>query len=114
MLEKCIGSVYAAGISWSDSTLADETCPDRLAVPYLCTVVSHSHREEPSLNSSSSEEDFYVLVPTKTYSTKSMISLTKGPIPIQTDTSLPSVISPDQQKPILFQRRHLLSPWLCQ
>jgi hypothetical protein len=87
----------------TEFTLADETHPDRLAVPNLCTVVSHSHAahhlEESSLNSSSSEEDLHVLVPTKIYSKKSKTSLTEEPIEIHSDTSLPSFISPDMSVP---------------
>jgi hypothetical protein len=51
------------------------------------------HHEESSLNSSSCDVDLHVLVPTKTYSTKAIISLTKEHIPIQLDTFLLSVIS---------------------
>jgi len=83
--------------------LADETHLDRLAVQNLCTVVSHpqsaEHCEEPFLNSSSCEEDLNVLVPTKTYSTKFVTSLTKEPIAIQSETSLHSVVSPDLSLP---------------
>jgi len=51
------------------------------------------HHEESSLNSSSCDVDLHVLVPTKTYSTKAITSLTKEHIPIQSDTFLLSVIS---------------------
>jgi len=69
------------------------------------------HHKESSLNSSSCDEDLHVLVPTKTYSTKSITSLTKEHIPIQSDTFLLSVIS--HVHPLsLFQRSCLLSPWL--
>ena len=92
----------------TDLTVGDETCLDRLAVPYP-SVASHSssaqHHEGPSLNSTSCEEDLHVLVPTKTYSTKSITSLTEEPIQIHSDTSLPLVISPDKQKPVLFQKK---------
>jgi len=83
--------------------MADGTHLDRLAVPSICTGVSHHHSaehcEEPSLNSSSCEEDLHVLVPMKTYSTKFITSLTKEPIAIQSETSLPSVVSPYQSLP---------------
>jgi len=48
---------------------------------------------------SSCEEDLHVLVPTKTYSMKSVTSLTKEYIPVHTDTSLPSVVSLDKSLP---------------
>ena len=101
--------------------LAVETHLDRLAIPNLCTAVSHCHSaehcEEPSLNSSASEEDLHVLVPTKTYSTKSITSLTEEPIPIQSDIFLCSLVSPDQslpQKPSLFQKKTPLFPLVLQ
>jgi hypothetical protein len=50
------------------------------------------HHEE-SLNSSSCDKDLHVLVPTKTYSTTAIISLTKEHVPIQSDTFLLSVKS---------------------
>jgi len=45
------------------------------------------HHEESSLNSSSHDEDLHVLIPTKTYSTKSKTSLTKEHIPLQSTLS---------------------------
>jgi hypothetical protein len=51
------------------------------------------------LNSSSCEEDLHVLVRTETYSTKFITSLTIEPIAIQSETSLPAVVSPDQSSP---------------
>jgi hypothetical protein len=51
------------------------------------------HHEESSLNSSLFDVDLHVPVPTKTYSTKAITSLTKEHIPIQSDTFLLSVIS---------------------
>ena len=95
--------VCSRHFSETDFMLADETHLDRLAVQNLCTVVSHpqsaEHCEEPFLNSSSCEEDLNVLVPTKTYSTKFVTSLTKEPIAIQSETSLHSVVSPDLSLP---------------
>jgi hypothetical protein len=44
----------------------------------------------------SSEEDLHILIPTKTYSRMPITSLTEEPIPIQPDTSLSSVLFPDQ------------------
>lgn len=95
--------VCSRHFSETDFMLADETCLDRLAVPKLCTVVSHPHSaehcEEHSFNSSSCEEDLHVLVPTKTCSLKFITSLTKEPIAFQSETSLPSVVSPDLSLP---------------
>jgi hypothetical protein len=51
------------------------------------------------LNSSSSEGKLHFLIPTKTYSKKSITSLTNEHIPIQSDTSLSSVISDNQSLP---------------
>jgi hypothetical protein len=96
----CRQYVCSQHFSESDFTVADETRLDRLAVPYHCTAFSHPHSaqhcEESPLTSSPCEEDFHVLVPTKTYSMKSITSLTKDYIPIHTDTSLPSVVSLDK------------------
>lgn len=90
--------------SGSDFTLGDETCLDRLAFLHLCTAASHpssaQHHGGPSSNSSSCEEDLHVLVPTNTYyPTKSIISLTKEPLQIWLDTSIPSVVSPEWSLP---------------
>ena len=75
--------VCSRHFSATDFTLAYETYLDRYGVPNICTAVSHpqsaKHREELSLNSSSSE-DFHFLVATKTYSTKSITSLTNEPL----------------------------------
>jgi len=85
--------------SESDFTVADETCLGRLAVLDHCTAFTQPHSvqqcEEPTFTSSC-EEDLHVLIPTKTYSMKSVISLTKKYIPIHTDTSLSSVVSLDK------------------
>ena len=93
--------VRSQDFSETDFTMAEETHLDRLAVPSICTAVSHPHSaqycEEPCLNSSTCEEDLHVLVPVTTYSTKSITSLSEEPI--QSDTSLPSFISPDQSLP---------------
>jgi hypothetical protein len=106
--------------SATDFTLAYETCLDRFGVPNLCTAISHphsaKHHKELSLNFSSSEEDFHVLVPTKTYSTKSITSLTDESIPIQSHTSLPSVLSPYQLLPeetITFSKKDISFPLGC-
>jgi len=54
--------------------------------------------------------------PLKTYSMKSLISLTEEPTAVQSVTSFPSVISPKQSLQAdtntCFSRRHQLSPWL--
>jgi hypothetical protein len=103
MPENCIGCLCSWNFSVAGFTLICETCLDRFGVPNLFTAVSHprsaKHHEEHSLNSLSSEEDFHVLVPKKTYSTESITSLTDEPIPIQSDTSLPSAVSPYQLLP---------------
>lgn len=89
--------VCSWNFSETDFTMADKTCLDRLRVPSICTAVSRPHSaqycEEPCLNSSSCK-DLHVLVPATTYSTKSITSLSKESI--QSDNSLPSVISPEQ------------------
>jgi hypothetical protein len=59
---------------------------------------STPHHEEPSLNSSSSE-DLHVLIPTKTCSKTSITSQTEEPIPILSDPFLSSSISPDHSLP---------------
>jgi hypothetical protein len=51
------------------------------------------------LSFSSSEEDLHFLIPTNTYSKMPVTSLTEKSIPIQSDTSEPSVISPDKTLP---------------
>ena len=106
--------------SATDFTLAYETCLDRFGVPNLCTAISHphsaKHHEELSLNLSPSEEDFRVLVPTETYSTKSITSLTNATIPIQSHTSLPSVVSPYQLLPeetVTFSKKDNSFPLGC-
>jgi hypothetical protein len=67
----------------SDFTVGDRRRLKRLAVPNPFTVASHSnstqHHGGPSLNSSSCEEDLHALVSTRTYSKKSITSLTKNP-----------------------------------
>jgi hypothetical protein len=54
--------------------------------------------------------------PLKTYSTKSITSLTEELTAVQSVTSFPSVISPEQSLPAdtstCFSRRHNFSPWL--
>ena len=93
--ENCLESMFVGSISQTPIShwLGKEK------VPNLCTAISHSHsashHEEPTVSSSSSEEDLHFLIPTKKYS-KIHISLTKEPIWIQGDTFLPAVISPDQ------------------
>jgi hypothetical protein len=76
----------------------EKTRLDRLAVPGLCTVVSHPysapHHEELSLSFLISEEDLHLLIATKHTKTSP-----EQPVPIQPDTSLHSVVSPDQSLP---------------
>lgn len=98
----CRQYVCSWHFSATDFILAYETCLDRYGVPNLRTAVSHLHStkhcEGLSLNSSSSEEDFHVLVPTKTYCMKSITSLIDERVPIQTLLHL-SVVSPYQLLP---------------
>jgi hypothetical protein len=95
--------VCSLPFSESDFTVGDGRRLNRLAVPNPFTVASHSNSTQqhggPSLNSSSYEEDLHVLVPTRTYSKKSITSLTKEPIYIHSDISLPLLIYPDMSLP---------------
>ena len=85
-------------------------------VPNLCTAVSHSHsaphHEEPSLSSSSSEEDLEQQIPRCPYLTNQgtylnpvRYSLTCSDIP------WPVINSRNQH---FFKRRHLVSSWALQ
>jgi hypothetical protein len=80
--------VCSQHFSETDFTSANKTRLNRLAVPKPHTPAPHphstSHHEEPTLNSSSSE-DLHVLIPSKTYSKISITSRTEEPIPIQSD-----------------------------
>ena len=107
--------------SETEFTLGDETRLGRFAVPNPSTVVSHSnsawHHGGPSLKSPSCEEDLYVLVCTRTYSTKSRTSLTKEPIQIHSRHFLTFSYMPwhitNNRNQHFFKRRHLVSPWFC-
>ena len=94
--------VCSLHFSESDFIVGDRRRLNRTAVPNPFTVASHSsstqHHGGPSLNSSSCE-DLHVLVPARIYSKKSMTLLTKEPIQIHSDISLPSSVSPDISLP---------------
>ena len=113
---------YVCSLHFSETyfTVGDETSLDRLAVPNPSTVTSHFNSVQyhggSSMNFSSCEEDLHVLVPTKTYSTKSITSLTEEPIQIHsrhflTFSYIPWHVIPSRNQHF-FKRRHLLSPWL--
>jgi hypothetical protein len=86
--------VCSLHFSESDFTVGDRRRLNMLAVPNPFTVASYSsstqHHGGPSLNSTSCE-DLHVLVTTRTYSKKSITSLTKEPIQIHSDITLPSI-----------------------
>jgi len=68
-----------------------------LAVPNLCTAVSHLHSAQ---HHESCKGRLHVLIPTKAYSTKIITSPTKEPTPFHSDTPLLSVIHPDHLLPV--------------
>jgi hypothetical protein len=83
-------------------TLADKTHLNNVAVPNLYTVRAHPHSAPHSVetsSSSSSEENLQVLIPARTYSRIFLTLVTEEPVPVQSHTSLPSVISPDLTQP---------------
>jgi len=101
--------VCSLHFSETDFTVGYKARLERLAVPNPFTVASHSnsaqHHGGPSSNSSSFEEYLHVLVPIKTYSKKSKSSVTEEPIQIDSDSSLPSFISPDMSVLAPFQKK---------
>ena len=98
-------------------TSAGKTHPNNVTIPYLCTVIAHPCSALLSkglaLSFSFSEEDLHVLVPTETYSRMSITLVTEEPVPIQSHSSVPLVISLDLSLPAeasTFLNEDLLTP----
>jgi hypothetical protein len=79
----------------TDFTLADETHVNNVAVPDLCTVITHHHSappsEEPSSSSSFSEENLQVLIPTGTYSRIPLTLVIKEPVQVHSHEPPPHI-----------------------